>query len=44
MPVDTMDPFNLEPFTVESIESFIFPTLPLIGSTTNTFYYFYSQM
>lgn len=44
MPVDTVDPFNMETFTVEFVESFIFPTFPLIGSTANTFYYFHSQM
>lgn len=25
MPGDTVDPLNMEPFTVESVESFIFP-------------------
>lgn len=44
MPGDTVDPLNMEPFTVASVESFHFPTLPLIGSTAKTFYYFYSQM
>lgn len=44
MPGDTVDPLNMEPFTVESVESLIFHTLPLIGSAANTFYYFYSNV